>query len=143
MMIVATLGTTIPLYLFFWQASQNVREMPLLGVVTKVETDFSPKQNVRCVRVDTIAGMTFSNSIAFFVMLMGGVVLRPVGVFDVKTSAQVARVLRRRADGFTPTAFVLGLVATGRRRRYWRPNRCSQLPRRSVGKTLSGSVVAR
>ena len=63
MMLVALLGTTISPYLFFWQASQEVEELRLKGQgsgsLAAIELD------LQRVRRDTIAGMCFSNLIAF------------------------------------------------------------------------------
>ena len=60
MMLVALLGTTISPYLFFWQASQEVEELRLKGQgsgsLAAIELDLQR---------DTIAGMCFSNLIAF------------------------------------------------------------------------------
>ncbi|MBI2802790.1 MAG: divalent metal cation transporter [Gammaproteobacteria bacterium] len=113
MMIVAVLGTTISPYLFFWQASQEVEEMRLVGIVAGRESDFTLRRALRRVRIDTIAGMTFSNGIAFFVMLMGAVVLHEAGIFDVQTSAQAAQALRPLAGDFAFALFALGIIATG------------------------------
>ena len=61
-------------------------------------------------RLDTVVGMMFSNAVAFCVMLMGGVVLRRVGIADVQTAAQALRPL---AGDFAFTLFSLGSIATG------------------------------
>jgi Mn2+/Fe2+ NRAMP family transporter len=57
--------------------------------------------------------MLFSNSIAFFVMLMGAVALHGAGVHDVRTAAQAAEALRPLAGDFAFMLFALGIVATG------------------------------
>ena len=113
MMIVAVLGTTISPYLFFWQASQEVEEMRLAGIVAGKESDSTLRRALRRVRIDTIAGMTFSNGIAFFVMLMGAVVLHAAGIFDVKTSAQAAQALRPLAGDLAFALFAIGIITTG------------------------------
>ncbi|MEQ1580580.1 MAG: divalent metal cation transporter [Steroidobacteraceae bacterium] len=113
MMLVAVLGTTISPYLFFWQASQEVEEMRLAGITAGQESSASLRRSLRRVRIDTIAGMVFSNGIAFFVMLMGAVVLHAAGVFDVQTAAQAAQALRPLAGDFAFALFALGIIATG------------------------------
>ena len=113
MMIVAVLGTTISPYLFFWQASQEVEELRLAGIVPGKESDASLKRALRRVRLDTNVGMIFSNGIAFFIMLMGAVVLHTAGILDVQTSTQAALALRPLAGEFAFALFALGIIATG------------------------------
>lgn len=113
MMIVAVLGTTISPYLFFWQASQEVEEMRLAGIVPGQESNASLTRALRRVRLDTNVGMVFSNGIAFFIMLMGAVVLHAAGVFDVQTSSEAALALRPLAGQFAFLLFALGIIATG------------------------------
>ncbi len=113
MTIVAVLGTTISPYLFFWQASQEVEEMRLRGIQAGREADSVVRRALRRVRMDTIVGMTFSNGIAFFVMLSAAVVLHGAGVTDVQTSAQAALALRPLAGEMAFLLFALGIIATG------------------------------
>lgn len=113
MMIVAILGTTISPYLFFWQASQEVEEMRLHGVQAGGESRETLRRAKRRMRLDTVIGMTFSNGIAFFVMLTAAVVLHTAGVTDVQSAAQAAEALRPLAGDFAFTLFALGIIATG------------------------------
>jgi NRAMP (natural resistance-associated macrophage protein)-like metal ion transporter len=111
--IVAVLGTTISPYLFFWQAAQEVEEMRLRGIRAGNEPDSVVRRALRRVRLDTIVGMTFSNGIAFFVMLSAAIVLHGAGVTDVQTSAQAALALRPLAGELAFLLFALGIIATG------------------------------
>ena len=113
MMIVAILGTTISPYLFFWQASQEVEEMRLRGIVAGQESEATVRRALRRVRLDTIVGMVFSNAIAFFVMLTGALVLHTAGVTDVQTAAQAAQALRPLAGDAAFVLFAAGIIATG------------------------------
>ena len=113
MMIVAILGTTISPYLFFWQASQEVEEMRLHGVTAGGESRDTLKRAKRRMRFDTVVGMVFSNGIAFFVMLMGAVVLHAGGATDVQTASQAAQALRPLAGDFAFMLFSFGIIATG------------------------------
>jgi Mn2+/Fe2+ NRAMP family transporter len=97
MTIVAILGTTISPYLFFWQASQEVEEMRQQGLTAGGESRRTLKRAKRRMRLDTVIGMLFSNGIAFFVMLMGAVVLH---VGDA-------------AGDFAFALFSFGIIATG------------------------------
>lgn len=111
MMIVALLGTTISPYLFFWQASQEVEELRLRGAGRGTEAEV--RNDLRRVKRDTYIGMFFSNSIAFFIMVLGGVVLFAAGIHDVTSAAQAAQALRPLAGDFAFALFAGGIIATG------------------------------
>ncbi len=112
-MVVALLGTTISPYLFFWQASQEVEEMRLRGIVAGQESVQTVRRALRRLRLDTIVGMVFSNGIAFFVMLTGALVLHRAGITDVQTAAQAAAALRPLAGDAAFGLFAAGIIATG------------------------------
>ncbi len=111
MTIVAVLGTTISPYLFFWQASQEVEELRLRG--GKRGSDQKVRNDLRRVKQDTMIGMVFSNAIAFFVMVMGAVVLHTAGITDVQSAAQAAQALRPLAGELAFALFAGGIIATG------------------------------
>ena len=111
MMIVALLGTTISPYLFFWQASQEVEELRLKGGERGTEQEV--RIDMRRLKQDTFIGMFFSNAIAFFVMLLGAVVLYAAGIHDVTSAAQAAQALRPLAGDFAFALFAGGIIATG------------------------------
>ena len=111
MMIVALLGTTISPYLFFWQASQEVEELRLRGGALGADQEI--RSDLRRVKQDTCVGMFFSNFIAFFVMLLGAVVLYAAGVHDVTSAAQAAQALRPLAGDFAFALFAGVIIATG------------------------------
>ena len=111
MTIVAVLGTTISPYLFFWQASQEVEELRLRG--GQRGSDKKVRSDLRRVKFDTMVGMIFSNSIAFFVMVMGAVVLHTAGITDVQSAAQAAQALRPLAGDFAFALFAGGIITTG------------------------------
>ena len=111
MMIVALLGTTISPYLFFWQASQEVEELRLKGAGHGTEAEV--RQDLSRVKRDTLIGMFFSNAIAFFVMVLGAVVLYAAGIRDVTSAAQAAQALRPLAGDFAFALFAGGIIGTG------------------------------
>ena len=113
MMVVAVLGTTISPYLFFWQASQEVEEMRLAGINAGQESVSTVRRALKRVRLDTIIGMTFSNVIAFCIMLAGAFVLHTAGVTDVTSAAQAASALRPLTGELTFLLFAIGIIATG------------------------------
>ncbi|MEO6320055.1 MAG: divalent metal cation transporter [Polaromonas sp.] len=111
MMIVALLGTTISPYLFFWQAAQEVEELQLKGEGLGSEAKI--RRDLRRVKRDTCTGMFFSNAIAFFIMVLGAVVLYAAGIRDVTSAAQAAQALRPLAGEFAFALFAGGIIATG------------------------------
>jgi NRAMP (natural resistance-associated macrophage protein)-like metal ion transporter len=109
--IVAVFGTTISPYLFFWQAAQ---EMEDAGPQASCPHDAADvRRHLGRIKVDTIAGMTFSNLIAFFIILSTAATLHAAGVRDIQTSAQAAEALRPLAGEFTFLLFSLGIIGTG------------------------------
>ena len=114
LMVVAVLGTTISPYLFFWQASQEVEEMnqgrkdrPLRELAKGGDPE------LHRIRIDTIAGMFFSNAIAFFIILTTAAVLNAHGVTKINSATQAAEALRPLAGDFTFLLFALGIIGTG------------------------------
>jgi NRAMP (natural resistance-associated macrophage protein)-like metal ion transporter len=114
MLLVAVLGTTISPYLFFWQASQEVEEQRArAGEEPLRQAPEQGRQNLRRIKIDTWIGMTFSNGIAFCIMLTTAVTLHRAGITDIQTSAQAAEALRPLAGNLAFTLFALGIIGTG------------------------------
>jgi Mn2+/Fe2+ NRAMP family transporter len=57
--------------------------------------------------------MTFSNLIAFFIIVSAAATLHAAGITDIQTSAQAAEALRPLAGEFTFIIFSLGIIGTG------------------------------
>jgi NRAMP (natural resistance-associated macrophage protein)-like metal ion transporter len=114
LMVVAVLGTTISPYLFFWQASQEVEEMNQ-GRVRRPLRDLirGGDPELHRIKVDTTAGMIFSNVIAFFIILTTAAVLNAHGVTNIGSATQAAEALRPLAGDFTFLLFALGIIGTG------------------------------
>ena len=111
LMVVALLGTTISPYLFFWQAAQEVEDTDAPGGAAPTRREL--RRSLRRIRIDTIVGMTFSNLIAFFIILSTAATLHAAGVTDIQTSAQAAEALRPLAGEFTFLLFSIGIIGTG------------------------------
>ena len=114
--IVAVLGTTISPYLFFWQAEEEVE------IEKANPTDEPLKKNPRGaaaqlqrIRVDTYAGMGFSNLVAFFIMLTAAAALHyhVPPITDIQTSTDAAKALKPVAGQFAYLLFALGIIGTG------------------------------
>jgi NRAMP (natural resistance-associated macrophage protein)-like metal ion transporter len=109
LMVVAVFGTTISPYLFFWQAAQEVEE----AGNGPAHSASKVRHHLQRIKFDTIAGMTFSNLIAFFIILSTAATLHAAGVTDIQTSAQAAQALRPIAGDFAFLLFGLGIIGTG------------------------------
>ena len=112
--IVAILGTTISLYLFFWQADQEVEE------IKRVEADkplrIAPDQarrHLKRLRIDTVVGMGFSNLIAFFMIVATAATLHAKSITHIDTTSQAVQALQPIAGKFAFLLFGLGIVGTG------------------------------
>ena len=114
MIVVAVFGTTISPYLFFWQAAEEVEDANLGGAGRDLLANpVDGPAEIRRIDLDTIAGMAFSNLIAFFIMLTTAVTLNRAGITDIATSAQAAEALRPIAGQFAFLLFSLGIIGTG------------------------------
>ena len=112
--LVAVFGTTISPYLFFWQASQEVEEQRAAdGEAPLREAPEQAKAHLHRIKIDTYIGMTFSNLVAFFIMLTTAVTLHAHGITDIRTSAQAAEALRPIGGEFAFLLFAAGIVGTG------------------------------
>ncbi|SEB12590.1 Nramp family divalent metal transporter [Variovorax sp. YR216] len=112
--VVAILGTTISPYLFFWQASQEVEEIRRIPEDKPLR--HAPEQirrQLRRLRLDTIAGMGFSNLIAFFMITATAATLHAHGQTHIQTTEQAAAALRPIAGDAAFMLFALGIVGTG------------------------------
>jgi Mn2+/Fe2+ NRAMP family transporter len=113
-MLVAVLGTTISPYLFFWQASQEVEEQRATpGHEPLREAPEQARQHFRRIKLDTYVGMTFSNLIAFCIMLTTAATLHLAGITEIQSAAQAAEALRPLAGQFAFLLFACGIIGTG------------------------------
>lgn len=113
--IVAILGTTISPYLFFWQTGEEVEEevekgrLKIMGRgIPKVYTN-----DIKQMRLDTIAGMFFSNLVMFFIIITTASTLNSHGIKNIETASQAASALKPLAGNFAFILFALGIVGTG------------------------------
>jgi NRAMP (natural resistance-associated macrophage protein)-like metal ion transporter len=109
--VVAVFGTTISPYLFFWQAAQEVEDVN--AGPSHPHPAAEVRGHLRRIKWDTIVGMTFSNLIAFFIIVSTAATLHAAGITDIQTSAQAAQALRPLAGDFTFVLFSLGIIGTG------------------------------
>jgi NRAMP (natural resistance-associated macrophage protein)-like metal ion transporter len=110
--IVAVFGTTISPYLFFWQASQEVEESQL-SHRHRYSAKTSPKEYFTRISIDTWTGMTFSNVVAFFIIVTTAATLHTHGITNIQTASQAAEALRPLAGDLTFFLFAAGIIGTG------------------------------
>ena len=110
-MIVAIFGTTISPYLFFWQTSNVVEDeiaahrLPQTGGVPRLS-----RRYLRRLRIDTVIGMLFSNVTAWFIIVVGAVVLNHAGITNIVTAADAARALVPLVHTFPNAGFLAQVI---------------------------------
>ena len=112
--VVAVLGTTITLYCFFWQSSEEAEEERVdpPAHTLLAHPDKAPKESRR-MGFDTYVGMGYSNVISLFIIVSTAATLNAHGVTDIQTSAQAAEALRPIAGVFTFALFAVGIIGIG------------------------------
>jgi len=109
--IVGIFGTTISPYLFFWQTSNVVEDsiakhkIPQGGGVPKLT-----KSYLKNLRIDNAVGMLFSNVTAWFIIVVGAVVLNQNGITNINTAADAARALEPLVHTFPNAGFLAKLI---------------------------------
>jgi NRAMP (natural resistance-associated macrophage protein)-like metal ion transporter len=111
--IVALLGTTISPYLFFWQASQEVEEQVSIGRSRLQQRQGASRIELKYALWDTLAGMVFSEIVAYFIILTTGATLFVAGKHDVLSATEAAQALRPLAGDASALLLAIGLIGAG------------------------------
>jgi NRAMP (natural resistance-associated macrophage protein)-like metal ion transporter len=111
--LVALLGTTISPYLFFWQASQEVEEQISIGRRHLRQRQGASRIELKHALWDTMAGMVFSEVVAYFIILATGATLFAAGKTDVMSATDAAQALRPLAGDASVLLFAIGLIGSG------------------------------
>ena len=111
--VVALLGTTISPYLFFWQASQEVEEQISIGRRQLRQRQGASRPELKYALWDTIAGMVFSEVVAYFIILTTGATLFVAGKHDVASATDAAQALRPLAGDASAFLLAVGLIGAG------------------------------
>ena len=111
--VVALLGTTISPYLFFWQASQEVEEQMSIGRRQLRQRQGASRFELKYALWDTIAGMVFSEIVAYFIILTTGATLFVAGKHDVVSATDAAQALRPLAGDASALLLAVGLIGAG------------------------------
>ena len=109
--IVGIFGTTISPYLFFWQTSNVVEdEIAEKRLNQNGGTPKISKPYLRRIRIDTAIGMLFSNLTAWFIIVVGAVVLNRAGIKDINTAADAAKALEPLVQSFPNAGYLAKLI---------------------------------
>jgi NRAMP (natural resistance-associated macrophage protein)-like metal ion transporter len=111
--LVALLGTTISPYLFFWQASQEVEEEISIGRRRLGQRQGASRFELKYALWDTIAGMVFSEIVAYFIILATGATLFVAGKTDIGSATDAAQALRPLAGDAAALLLAVGLIGAG------------------------------
>lgn len=109
----AVLGTTIAPYLVFWQAAEEVEDLNAEASSSVPEAAATARREIRRIRLDTWAGIGFSNLVGFFVIVAAAATLNRAGITDIATAEQAAQALRPIAGPFAALVFAAGIIGTG------------------------------
>ncbi|HEY4520390.1 MAG TPA: divalent metal cation transporter [Candidatus Paceibacterota bacterium] len=113
---IAFFGTTISPYLFFWQANQEVEERIIEqckpGQICRLKPIISEKE-LKSLRLDTRIGMSFSNIITFFIIVLTSSTLFRAGINDIESLADMASALKPLAGDYAQILFTFGIVSSG------------------------------
>jgi NRAMP (natural resistance-associated macrophage protein)-like metal ion transporter len=111
----AFFGTTIAPYMFFWQANQEVEERLIEqckpGRVCRLRP-IAPEE-LRKLRIDTRVGMTFSNLITFFIIILSSATLFNAGLHNIESLKDAATALQPLAGDYAYLLFTLGILSSG------------------------------
>jgi NRAMP (natural resistance-associated macrophage protein)-like metal ion transporter len=107
--ITGVFGTTITPYMFFWQASQEVEEEKIEGLIKRGKPQISWKL-VQAMRFDNTSGMIISEITTWCIILVGASVLHQSGVKDIKTAADAAKALEPLVHSFPNAGYLSKLI---------------------------------
>jgi NRAMP (natural resistance-associated macrophage protein)-like metal ion transporter len=112
-LLVAVLGTTISPYLFFWQASQEVDAQIEVGRRRLWQRQGASTTELKFALWDTVAGMAFSEIVAYFIILATGATLFVSGKHDIASATDAAEALRPVAGDLSALLLAVGLIGAG------------------------------
>lgn len=118
--LVGILGTTISPYLFFWQTSEVVEdEIAAHRLAQRGGAPRLSRRYLKNLRIDTAFGMLFSNVTAWFIIVVGAVVLNAGGITNIDSAADAAKALEPLVQGFPHAGliakfiFSIGIIGIG------------------------------
>lgn len=112
-MLVALLGTTISPYLFFWQASHEVEVELGMGRHRLWQRKGATNKELKYALWDTVAGMVFSEVVAYFIIMATAATLFAHGKTSIGSATDAAQALRPIAGDAAAVLLAIGLVGAG------------------------------
>ncbi len=112
-LICAIFGTSISPYLFFWQTAHEIEEKIEKGKKTIKARARSSQKAISGMRLDVLFGMTISNIIMFFIIMVCGSTLFKHGITNVTSAADAASALKPFAGRGAELLFTAGIIGTG------------------------------
>lgn len=113
--ITAFFGTTISPYLFFWQANQEVEEKMIEqckpGKICRLRP--ATEGELKHLKTDTRLGMSFSELITFFIIVLTASTLYRAGINNIETLKDAAEALKPLAGGYSYLLFSVGIISSG------------------------------
>lgn len=112
MAMVAVMGTTISPYLFFWQASEEVEDEKDKGVASDHHL-LATRHEIKEMRKDTFAGMSYANIVFLFIVITTAFVLHKNGITNINSAAEAAAALKPLAGEWASHLFTIGIFGVG------------------------------
>ncbi|HEY5629626.1 MAG TPA: divalent metal cation transporter [Candidatus Limnocylindrales bacterium] len=112
-MLVALLGTTISPYLFFWQASHEVEVEVDMGRHRLWQRKGATNKELKYALWDTLAGMVFSEVVAYFIIMATASTLFVHGKTNIASATDAAEALRPIAGDAATILLAVGLIGAG------------------------------
>ncbi|WP_421850272.1 NRAMP family divalent metal transporter [Novosphingobium sp.] len=113
MAVIATLGTTISPYLFFWQAGQEVEEQHRLHTHPLGVFPRAAGPGLARMRTDTVVGMGVTSVTALFIVIATAATLHAHGINQVASADAAASALRPIAGDLSFLLFAVGIIGIG------------------------------
>lgn len=110
--MVATMGTTITPYLFFWQSSEELEEKRDRGTMGEHRAA-AVTVELKEMRKDTYAGMGIANIVFLAIVITAATVLGANGITDVASASTAAAALKPLAGDFASALFTAGIFGVG------------------------------
>lgn len=109
--VTGVFGTTITPFMFFWQASEEVEEERERKMIVRGIPRLTARF-VKNLRLDTLAGMLFSELGTWSIIIVAGTVLHNEGITDIKTAADAAAALEPLVHSFPHAGYLAKLLFT-------------------------------
>jgi Mn2+/Fe2+ NRAMP family transporter len=111
--LVALIGTTLSAYLYSWQANQEVEEKEAEGKHSLRQRRGASDEELQTSLWDVIAGMFFSNTVMYFIILSAAATLFAAGHHTIASALDAAQALKPVAGQAAGLLFTIGIVGVG------------------------------